>query len=187
MLGRTYDTQNCSAARALEVVGERWSLLIIRDALFARHTRFGDFQRSLGVAPNILAARLDSFVDAGLMERRRYSEHPDHYEYLLTDKGRDLAPVIVALSAWGDQYAAPNGPPIIYDHAACGSEIRQQIRCDACDEQVPNADITVRLGPGMPPPPKPDDPPTGHQRPTRSHRLGVTAATTSTPEGRRRR
>ena len=101
MLGRTYDTQNCSAARALELVGERWSLLIIRDALFAGHARFGDFQRSLGVASNILTARLDSFVAAGLMERRRYSEHPEHYEYLLTGKGRDLAPVIVALTRLG--------------------------------------------------------------------------------------
>jgi DNA-binding HxlR family transcriptional regulator len=151
MLGRMYDTQNCSAARALELVGERWSLLIIRDALFAGNRRFGDFQRSLGVAPNILTARLDSFVDAGLMERRRYSEHPEHYEYLLTAKGRDLAPVIVALTAWGDQYAAPNGPPIIYEHAACGSEIYQETRCATCEVPVPNADIAVRLGPGMPP------------------------------------
>jgi DNA-binding HxlR family transcriptional regulator len=149
MLGRTYDTQNCSAARALELVGERWSLLIIRDALFAGHARFADFQRSLGVAPNILTARLDSFVAAGLMERRQYSEHPEHYEYLLTGKGRDLAPVIVALTAWGDQHAAPNGPPIIYEHAACGSQIHQQIRCAACEEHIRNTDITVRPGPGL--------------------------------------
>ena len=149
MLGRTYDTQNCSAARALELVGERWSLLIIRDALFAGHARFGDFQRSLGVAPNILAARLDSFVAAGLMERRQYSEHPEHYEYLLTGKGHDLAPVIVALSAWGDRYAAPNGPPIIYEHTACGNEIHQQIRCAACEEEIRNSDIGVRPGPGL--------------------------------------
>jgi DNA-binding HxlR family transcriptional regulator len=148
MLGRTYDTQNCSAARALELVGERWSLLIIRDALFG-HTRFGDFQRSLGMAPNILAARLDSFVAAGLMERQRYSEHPQHYEYLLTSKGRDLAPVIVALTAWGDQHAAPDGPPIIYEHTACGSQIHQQIHCAACDEQVRNTDIGIRSGPGL--------------------------------------
>ena len=70
----------------------RWSLLIIRNALFAGHTRFGDFQRSLGVAPNILAVRLDGIVAADLMERRQYSEHPEHYEYLLTGKGRDRAP-----------------------------------------------------------------------------------------------
>jgi DNA-binding HxlR family transcriptional regulator len=158
MLGRTYETQNCSAARALELVGERWSLLIIRDALFAGHARFADFRRSLGVAPNILAARLDSFVAAGLMERRQYSEHPEQYEYLLTSKGRDLAPVIVALTAWGDQHAAPDGPPIIYQHAACGSEIHQQIRCAACDEQVRNTDITVRPGPGLLPPDPRGDP-----------------------------
>jgi DNA-binding HxlR family transcriptional regulator len=149
MLGRTYDSQNCSAARALEVVGERWSLLIIRDALFAGHARFADFQKSLGVAPNILTSRLDGFVAAGLMERRRYSEHPAHYEYLLTGKGRDLAPVIVALSAWGDQYAAPNGPPISYEHAACGSGVQQQIRCAACEKQIPSTDVTVRPGPGL--------------------------------------
>ena len=168
MLGRTYDAQNCSAARALELVGERWSLLIIRDALFAGHARFGDFQRSLGVAPNILTTRLDSFVAAGLMERRRYSEHPEHYEYLLTGKGRDLAPVIVALSAWGDQHAAPHGPPVIYEHTACGSEIHQQIHCPACEEQIRPVGITVRPGPGMlladdPAAGPPDDRAAGHR------------------------
>jgi DNA-binding HxlR family transcriptional regulator len=163
MLGRTYDAQNCSAARALELVGERWSLLIIRDALFAGHTRFGDFQRSLGVAPNILTARLDGFVAAGLMDRQRYSEHPEHYEYLLTGKGRDLAPVIVALSAWGDRYAAPNGPPIIYEHTVCGSEIHQRICCAACEDEVRNTDIGVRPGPGLLPPVPPDDLAVGHR------------------------
>jgi DNA-binding HxlR family transcriptional regulator len=163
MLGRTYDSQNCSAARALELVGERWSLLIIRDALFAGHARFGDFQKSLGVAPNILAARLDSFVAAGLMERRRYSEHPEHYEYLLTGKGSDLAPVIVALSAWGDQHAAPNGPPIIYEHATCGGQIHQQIRCAACEEQIRNTHIRARPGPGLQPPDPRGDPTAGHR------------------------
>src|SRR5450755_1606952 len=107
MLGRTYEGQNCSAARALEVAGERWSLLVIRDALFRGITRFSDFQRSLGVAPNILATRLDSFVGAGLMELRQYSERPPQHEYLLTGKGRDLGPVIIALTAWGDRWAAP--------------------------------------------------------------------------------
>ena len=161
MLGRTYDTQNCSAARTLELVGERWSLMIIRNALFAGHTRFADFQRRLGVAPNILAARLDGFVAAGLMERRRYSEHPEHYEYLLTGKGRDLAPVIVALTAWGDQHAAPNGPPISYEHTTCGGPIRQQIRCDTCAQEIGNTDIRARPGPGMTPPVAPQEPATG--------------------------
>src|SRR5258708_12811559 len=126
MLGRTYDTQNCSAARTLELVGERWSLLIIRDALFAGCSRFGDFQRSLGVAPNILTTRLDSFVAAGLMERRRYSEHPEHYEYLLPGKGRDLAPVTFALTPSGDHPPAPTLPPPLSSHPASPTETHHQ-------------------------------------------------------------
>ncbi|ATL67436.1 helix-turn-helix transcriptional regulator [Nocardia terpenica] len=136
MLGRTYDAQNCSIARALEVVGERWSLLIMRDAIFMGVTRFSDFQRRLGLAANILATRLDGFVAAGLMERRKYSEHPDHYEYLLTEKGRAIQPVLVALTMWGDRWAAPDGPPVVYEHAGCGGEIEQAITCSACAESL---------------------------------------------------
>jgi len=107
MLGRSYQGQNCSAARALEVIGERWSLLIIRDALFRGMSRFTDFQRSLRLAPNILTTRLDSFVRDGLMEQRPQAARPGQPEYVLTEKGRDLAQVIIALTAWGDQWAAP--------------------------------------------------------------------------------
>ena len=111
MLGKTYDSQVCSAARALEFVGERWTLLIVRDALFAGATRFSDFHKGLGIATNILTSRLDGLVQAGIMERRGYSENPELHEYLLTDKGRELVPVIVALTEWGDRWAAPDGPP----------------------------------------------------------------------------
>src|SRR5215207_2491189 len=107
MLGRTYDAEVCSIARALEVVGERWSVLIVRNALFAGATRFADFQRSLGIATNVLASRLDGFVEAGIMRRHRYSEQPEAYEYLLTEKGRDLAPALIALTAWGDRWSSP--------------------------------------------------------------------------------
>lgn len=135
MLGRTYEGQNCSAARALELVGERWSLLIIRDALFREMTRFSDFQRSLGVAPNILAARLDRFVEAGLMER-----HPGP-AYHLTAKGRDLQPVLIALTAWGDTWAAPDGPPVHYMHHTCGGQVHLSSHCTECG-QIPNtADV----------------------------------------------
>ena len=130
MLGKTYERENCSAARALEQVGERWSLLIIRDALFRGQRRFVDFQRSLVLATNVLAARLDAFVAAGIMERRAYSSHDDHYEYLLTDKGRDLAPVVIALTAWGDRWAAPDGPPIVYRHHDCGGQVSPAMICD---------------------------------------------------------
>src|SRR3954462_6193414 len=107
MLGKTYENQVCSIARALEVVGERWSLLIIRNALFAGSTRYSDFQRSLGIATNVLKSRLDGFVDAGIMRRQQYSDQPELYEYLLTEKGRDLAPALIALTQWGDRWAAP--------------------------------------------------------------------------------
>ncbi|KRF40250.1 helix-turn-helix domain-containing protein [Terrabacter sp. Soil810] len=149
MLGRTYDQQVCSIARALEVVGERWSLLIVRDALFAGVTRFSDFQHNLGVATNILKARLDAFVETGVMERRRYSERPEQFEYVLTDKGRELAPALIALTQWGDRWAAPDGPPILYRHATCGDAVTQAVVCATCGT-VDADEVRVRPGPGMP-------------------------------------
>ena len=148
MLGKTYDHQVCSIARALDVVGERWSLLIIRDSLFAGVTRFGDFQRNLGVATNVLAARLEGFVAAGVMERRRYTQRPEQYEYILTEKGRDLGPALIALTSWGDRWSSPDGPPILYEHATCGGAIRQEIACASCGA-VDVSEVAVRPGPGM--------------------------------------
>jgi DNA-binding HxlR family transcriptional regulator len=148
MLGRTYEGQNCSAARALELVGERWSLLIIRDAIFGGTTRFADFQRSLGVARNILAARLDRFVEEGIMERRLYSERPPHHEYVLTDKGRDLQPVVLALTRWGDRWAAPAGAPVLFEHAGCGGSLEHHLVCTGCAEAPTGKQVVARPGPG---------------------------------------
>lgn len=142
MLGKTYDAEVCSIARALEVVGERWSLLIIRNALFNGLTRFGDFQRRLGIATNVLATRLDGFVDAGIMQRS------DGSEYVLTDKGRDLCGVLVALTDWGDRWAAPDGPPIIYRHDDCEGAVHSTLVCDACGAQP--VTVSASRGPGMP-------------------------------------
>ncbi len=146
MLGRTYDGQNCSAARALELVGERWSLLIIRDALFRGMTRFSQFQRSLGVAPNVLAARLEGFVAAGLMTPRAYSTHPEHREYLLTKKGRDLQPVLLALTAWGDRWAAPDGPPVVLEHENCGGTVTPHALCASCGPLPATASVGATPG-----------------------------------------
>ncbi|MDH6137805.1 DNA-binding HxlR family transcriptional regulator [Kitasatospora sp. MAA4] len=146
MLGKTYDSQVCSIARSLEVIGERWSLLIVRDALFAGSTRYGDFQRSLGIATNILQARLDGFVQAGIMRRNRYSERPELYEYLLTDKGRALAPALVALTEWGDQWATDGPPPILYTHAVCGAGVAQQTICAQCGRVDDPAEIQATSG-----------------------------------------
>jgi DNA-binding HxlR family transcriptional regulator len=145
VLGRTYDAEVCSAARALEVVGERWSLLIVRNALFAGARRFGDF-RSLGIATNVLAKRLDGFVAAGIMERTG----PDGAEYALTEQGRELAAVVVALTAWGDRHLAPEGPPVLYTHAGCGGRVAQRLVCDSCGEVHDPAELRADPGPGMP-------------------------------------
>ena len=150
VLGRTYDSQVCSIARALEVVGERWSLLIIRDALFAGSTRYCDFQRSLGIATNVLQDRLDGFVEDQIMRRQRYSEQPKLFEYVLTDKGRGLAPILIALTEWGDRWAAPDGPPIRYRHAGCGSTVGLDLVCETCGRLDDVAEVDVQPGSGMP-------------------------------------
>jgi DNA-binding HxlR family transcriptional regulator len=148
MLGRTYPRENCSAARALEIVGERWSLLILRDAVFGGSTRFTEFQRSLGIAPNVLTSRLETFVNAGLMETRQLSDEHSTREYVLTDKGLDLQPVIIALTEWGDRWAAPEGPPILYRHEGCGGALRQHLTCGQCGAEVSRDEVGVVPGPG---------------------------------------
>ena len=112
MLGRDYEDQNCSIARALEIVGERWTLLIVRDAFLGR-TRFDQFQESLGIARNVLADRLGRLVDEGILERVRYSERPERFEYRLTEKGRDLRVALAGLRQWGDKYSSPKPPTIM--------------------------------------------------------------------------
>ncbi len=144
-----YESQVCSLARSLEVVGERWSLLLLRDALFAGSSRYGEFQRSLGIATNILQDRLDGFVEAGIMERRPSSK-PELYEYVLTEKGRQFMPVLIALTEWGDKWAAPDGPPILYRHDACGSAVTVEVHCTTCGELADDAEVLALPGPGMP-------------------------------------
>ncbi|MFX4270825.1 winged helix-turn-helix transcriptional regulator [Propionibacteriaceae bacterium Y1685] len=141
MLGRTYDRENCSAARTLELVGERWSLLIIRNAQFASMTRFSDFQRRLGIAPNILTSRLNDFVANGIMA-------VDQQTYRLTDKGRELAEIVVALTGWGDRWAAPEGPPIVYAHTGCGGTVTMRAHCGRCNNEPPMVDVVATPGPG---------------------------------------
>jgi len=109
----------CPIARSLDRAGEWWSILILRDALRGV-TRFDDFRRSLGVAPNMLTRRLGALVEAGLLERRRYSEHPPRDEYVLTERGRDFRPVLLSLLAWGNRHFAPEGPSVELVHRVSG-------------------------------------------------------------------
>jgi DNA-binding HxlR family transcriptional regulator len=148
MLGSDYRGQNCSIARALELVGERWTILVLRDVFLGRR-RFDELQRSLGVARNVLAARLERLVDEGILERVPYQERPLRYEYRLTEKGVDLWPVIVELLQWGDRYAAPEtGPPIVLRHRGCGGELGEGRVCSRCGESLKASDTRAEPGPG---------------------------------------
>ena len=142
MLGRTYDREVCSAARALEIVGERWSLLILRNAAFAGMTRFTEFQKSLQIAPNVLSARLAHFVESGIMVTA--DEPEGHRTYHLTEQGLDLKSVIVALTEWGDRWAAPDGAPIVYEHEGCGGRVRHELYCTACGKRPRPAHVAAR-------------------------------------------
>ena len=112
MQRKSFGKMACPIARSLERVGEWWSILIIRDALHG-FTRFDQFEKSLNIAPNMLTRRLNALVDAGLLERRRYSARPPRYEYILTQKGRDFRPVLIAMTAWGNRHFAPEGPSVV--------------------------------------------------------------------------
>lgn len=152
MLGSNYSDQTCSVARALEVVGERWTLLILRNA-FLGVKRFEDMQRNLGVARNVLTTRLERLVEEGVLERRLYQERPVRHEYVLTQKGRDLWPVIDALMSWGDEYApSPGGPPTIVRHKGCGGLLGKFRICGECGAHVTSPfDAQAEAGPGASP------------------------------------
>ena len=149
-LPNDFSDQNCSVARTLEVVGERWSLLVIRDA-FLGIRRFDEFQRRLGISRNVLAARLSHLVELGVLQRVQYSERPPRSEYRLTQRGLDLLPVIMAMHDFGDRHAPPpNGPARLFRHRDCGGLIDpRHVRCTACGEDVTARTIITEDGPGL--------------------------------------
>ena len=147
MLDRTYDSQLCSVARTLELVGERWTMLIIRDAL-AGVSRFDGFLGSLGIARNVLAARLSGLVEHGIMVRVPYQDRPVRHEYRLTPAGGDLATTVLALMDWGDRHlAAEAGPPCTAEHADCGGRVAARLVCEACGTRVSAEEVTLRPNP----------------------------------------
>jgi DNA-binding HxlR family transcriptional regulator len=139
---------NCSVAGALEIVGEWWTFLVLRDA-FLGVRRFDDFQRSLGVARNVLQARLERLVENEILERVRYQERPERFEYRLTDKGLDLWPVLISLISWGDRHAASSGPPVLIEHRDCGGRVNDRRICEACGALLGPRDVTARRGPAL--------------------------------------
>jgi DNA-binding HxlR family transcriptional regulator len=143
MLGSDYKGQDCSAAKALEIVGERWSLLIMRDAIFRGTTQFGTFQKGLGVATNILAKRLERFVEAGLM-----TNDPDGH-YRLTDKGRDFAGVVAAMTAWGDRWLYSG--PVDFVERSSGDAVEPRLVrvSDGAEVKAGDLAVTMRRPPRM--------------------------------------
>jgi DNA-binding HxlR family transcriptional regulator len=150
VLQRDYPDQVCSIARSLEVIGERWTLLILRDAVLGL-TRFEEFQESLGIASNVLTNRLKLLCDERVLERVPDPGRPGRPKYVLTDKGGELAPALIVLMKWGDRhYPTPNGPPRLTLHAGCGGSVDADFRCDRCGKHTRPGELELPLGPGAP-------------------------------------
>ena len=137
----------CSIALTLDVIGDRWTLLILRD-VFRGVRRFGQLHSDLGIAKNLLADRLSKLVDHGVLERVQYQTRPVRYEYRLTAKGADLSSSLIALMGWGDRWYAAQGAPTILVHEECDTPLDHTVRCPKCAENVHPGQIRSRPGPG---------------------------------------
>jgi DNA-binding HxlR family transcriptional regulator len=146
MQRKSFGNMLCPIARSLERVGEWWSILILRDAFYGL-TRFDEFQKNLGVAPNMLSRRLNALVEAGLLERRRYSEHPPRDEYVLTERGRDFRPVLLALLAWGNRHFAPEGRSVQLVDARTGAPVEPVLVDGATGEKIAGYNFALVPGP----------------------------------------
>jgi len=149
VLKSDYFGQNCSIARSLEVVGERWTLLIVRELLL-RPCRFAELERRLGIAKNILATRLEKLAHFGIVEKIPYTKARDWNEFRLTEKGRGLFFAVNALMTWGDSYLSPNGAPAVVEHS-CGHPTGHRVVCEACGEEVTPDNVHITAGPGYRP------------------------------------
>ena len=145
MKRKSFADMACPIARSLDIVGEWWTLLIIRDALVGA-TRFEEFRKT-GIADNILSARLELLVREGILQRRAYQDHPPRHEYVLTEKGHDLLPVTVALARWGLQWTDVTVQPLRMVHTRCGAEVGLDFRCPTCGETVGSGQIRVERPP----------------------------------------
>jgi len=136
----------CSVARSVAVIGDRWTLMVLRDC-FLGVRRFEDFERRLGISRSLVADRLKRLVEEGVLRRERYQERPPRYEYRLTEKGLALHPVIMAIVHWGDvYYAGDEGPPLIHRHKTCGCDFAPVTACSECGGAVTARDVEVRSG-----------------------------------------
>ena len=140
-------TSGCSIQQTLDVIGDRWMLLIIRN-LFRGARRFSELEEDLGIAKNLLTVRLNKLVSAEIVERVPYQDRPVRHEYLLTQKGRDLSPSLVALMKWGDRWCNDGSAPTVLVHSDCGTPLMQVTHCPTCDDALDPGQIRSRPGPG---------------------------------------
>jgi DNA-binding HxlR family transcriptional regulator len=140
----------CSIARTVDLLGDWWTPLVLREAFYGT-TRFDGFERTLRIGRNVLTQRLNRLVDEGVLERVPYQQRPVRYDYLLTEKGRELFPIIAAINRWGDRWLAPDaGPPVVLHHTSCDQDTAAAVVCEHCREPLTVDAITVHLGPGFP-------------------------------------
>lgn len=149
----TADHLDCSIARSLEILGEWWTLLIIRDVFFGMR-RFDEFVADLGISRGVLTDRLATLVDHEVLTKVRYQQRPDRFEYRLTDKGRDLFPVLMSLLEWGDKWLVPDtaaGPTVVVEHHRCGHSVTGSYLCSSCGQSAAHRDVILKAGPGSAP------------------------------------
>jgi DNA-binding HxlR family transcriptional regulator len=140
----------CTIARSADVLGDHWNLLLVRQACLGVR-RFDDFQRALGIGRNILTLRLNRLVDEGLFDRVEYQSSPPRYEYRLTEKGRDVFPILAAMAAWGDRWlSGPEGTPLLLHHTSCDRDMQAVVVCGECAEPLDVRHVRARPGPGHP-------------------------------------
>ncbi len=140
----------CTIAQSVNVLGDHWNLLIIRQACMGTR-RFDDFQASLGIGRNILTGRLQLLIDEGLLTRTEYQPNPPRFEYRLTDKGRDVYPILAAMAAWGDKWlVGPEGSPLTLHHDSCGNDMHAVVGCSECGQPLHVRAVKARPGPGYP-------------------------------------
>ena len=147
-MGRTsFSQMSCSVARTLEVIGDPWTPLVVRDLTIGL-SRFDTIQRNLGISRKVLTQRLSTLIEHGVVERSPYQEHPVRYDYWLTEKGADLAMVLLAMTAWGDRWSfGEDGPPLLFRHESCGEITRPVMACSQCGEQLTPLTVTPLPGP----------------------------------------
>lgn len=148
----------CSIARTLDVAGEWWTPLILRDVAYGVR-RFGEIQEDLGISANVLSDRLDGLLAEGMLERRLYQQRPERHEYRLTEKGADLIPALLALMQWGDRWKWPGGRgPVRVTHEDCGGEVRVEVRCERCDREVQASELRAKARRGVAQAPREGEP-----------------------------